>query len=164
MVSQSIRSLAAEAGVPVRECLRRLGGAGLGAAVGGQRLEGQPLADARAALGLDRRRPEQPRRPPASPRRELGPEEVVVRLLRPLREKGKVGPHHTTPAETVWGHGVPDHRKAEAKELVEALLREGCLAEKESQGRRHVWLTGEGRARLRRLEAGLPAEGGGGAP
>jgi hypothetical protein len=74
-----------------------------------------------------------------------------------LREKGKVGRDHTTSVEHVWGHGLPDHQKAEAKRLVEALLAEGCLDEKVSQGRRHLWLTVAGLERLSRAEESAAA-------
>lgn len=158
-MSRSVRSLAAEAGLPVRECRRRLQRLGLEAAVGGQRLDGPELAAAREALGLERPRAAGP----SAPRPALSEAELMIRLLRPLREKGKVGRERTTPIEHVWGHGVPDHLKAEAKRRVEALLAEGCLAEKVSQGRRHVWLTGEGLARLRAAEAAR-ADGAGRAP
>jgi hypothetical protein len=55
-----------------------------------------------------------------------------------------------------YGRGIPDHLKADAKRTVEELLAEGCLAEKVSQGRRHVWLTAEGQERLRCAEAATP--------
>ncbi len=151
-MGQSLRSLAAEAGVPVHECAHRLRSVGLKATVGAQRLEGHALATARQALGLARHRPAGAPLDAAS-RTLLGEDEMIVRLLRPLREKGKVGRKCTTPIEHLHGHGIPDHQKAEAKRSVEAMLTEGCLAEKVSQGRRHVWLTGEGLARLLRAEA-----------
>jgi hypothetical protein len=44
--------------------------------------------------------------------------------------------------------------KAEAKRKVDELIADGCLAEKVSQGRRHVWLTIEGQARLLAAEPG----------
>ena len=147
--SRSVRSLAAEAGIPVDECLARLRGAGLKAGVGAQKLEGQALAGARAALGL---RDRAGASTASTARRDLEGDELLVRLLRPLREKGKVGRDHTTSVEHVWGHGLPDHQKAEAKRLVEALLAEGCLDEKVSQGRRHLWLTVAGLERLSRAE------------
>ncbi len=152
--SRSIRSLAAEAGIPVEECLVRLRGAGLKVGVGGQKLDGQALAGARAALGLRDRPATQPA---STARRDLEGDELLVRLLRPLREKGKVGRDHTTSVEHVWGHGLPDHQKAEAKRLVEALLADGCLDEKVSQGRRHLWLTVAGLERLSRAEEGAAA-------
>jgi hypothetical protein len=152
--SRSIRSLAAEAGIPVEECLDRLRGAGIKAGVGGQKLDGLALASAMAALGV-RDRPADPAPPPVAARRDLAGDELLVRLLRPLREKGKTGRDHTTSAEHVWGHGLPDHQKAEAKRLVEALLAEGCLAEKVSQSRQHLWLTVAGLERLARAEAAV---------
>ena len=156
--SRSIRSLAAEAGVPVEECLDRLRAAGIKAGVGAQKLDGQALASAQAALGV-RGRPAQPSPLTSAVRRDLEGDELLVRLLRPLREKGKVGRDHTTSVEHVWGHGLPDHQKAEAKRLVEALLTAGCLDEKVSQGRRHLWLTNSGLERLSRAEAVAAASG-----
>ena len=144
-MGQSVRSLATEAGITVRECAQQLRRAGLGVAVGKQRLDGQDLAAARKALGLSRRPSAEPA---TSTGRTLDGTALLVRLLRPLREKGKVGREHTTAIEHVYGHGLPDHLKAEAKRKVEELLADGCLAEKVSQGRRHVWLTVEGQARL----------------
>jgi hypothetical protein len=143
----TIRSLAAEAKLTVHTCLDRLRNAGLHVAVGGQRLHGEGLERARAALGL----PERPMgEEPAPNGPAIDESATIIRLLRPLRQKGKLGRLHTTSFEHVWGHGLPDHLKAEAKARAEALLAEGCLAEKVSQGRRHVWLTEQG---LRRLEA-----------
>jgi hypothetical protein len=160
-MGQSLRSLAAEAGVPVHECAHRLRSVGLKATVGAQRLEGHDLAAARQALGLTRHRSAPP--PGATGHVVLlGEDEMIVRLLRPLREKGKVGRKRTTPIEHLHGHGVPDHQKDAAKELAEGLLQEGCLAEKVSQGRRHVWLTAEGQARLRQAEGASSAEDGAG--
>lgn len=150
--ARSIRSLAAEARLPVEECLERLRGAGIKAGVGGQKLDGQALASAKAVLELRDGSAKQAA-PASSPaRRDLDGDALLIRLLRPLREKGKVGRDHTTSAEHVWGHGLPDHQKAEAKRLVEALLAEGCLDEKVSQSRQHVWLTNAGLERLARAE------------
>jgi hypothetical protein len=142
----TIRSLAAEAKLSVHACLERLRDAGLHVATGGHRLHGEALARARAALGVPERRVREEPAPMGPP---IGESEMIVRLLRPLRQKGKLGRLHTTSFEHVWGHGVPDHLKAEAKARAEQLLAEGCLSEKVSQGRRHVWLTELG---LRRLE------------
>jgi hypothetical protein len=151
-MGQSLRSLAAEADVPVHECAHRLRGVGLKATVGAQRLEGHELVTARRALGLARHRPTGPPTGVANRVILLGEDEMIVRLLRPLREKGKIGRNRTTPVEHLHSHGVPDHQKDAAKGLAERLLKEGCLAEKVSQGRRHVWLTAEGLARLRQAE------------
>jgi len=149
-MGQSLRSLAAEVGITVHECVQQLRPVGLEVVVGKQRLDGHDLAAARTALGLTRDRCAAPA---AGAGRQLDDETMIVRLLRPLREKGKVGREHTTATEHVYGHGIPDHLKADAKRTVEELLADGCLAEKVSQGRRHVWLTAEGQARLRRAEA-----------
>jgi hypothetical protein len=153
-MGQSVRSLAAEADLTVRECLHVLHRAGLRKVVGGQRLEGHELSRARQALGL----PLQHKTVSDSVCRQmLDGEELLVRLLRPLRQKGKLGREHTTPIEHLYGHGVPDHQKAQARDLVEMLLTRGCLAEKVSQGRRHVWLTTTGLAHLARAERPLAA-------
>jgi hypothetical protein len=154
IMGRSVRSLAAEADLTVRECLHQLHQAGLRKVVGGRRLDGHDLSRARAALGLSLQRSVIP---DTVARRMLDEDELLVRLLRPLRRKGKVGREHTTPIEHLYGHGVPDHQKARAKELAEALLTRGCLAEKVSQGRRHVWLTTEGLARLAQAERPLAA-------
>ena len=74
-----------------------------------------------------------------------------------MREKGEVSHTHATAVEHIYGHGIPDHQKARAKEPVEMLLAEGGLAEKVSQGRRHVWLTTTGLAHLARAERPLAA-------
>ena len=155
-MGQSVRSLAAEVGITVHACAHELRRAGLEVAVGKQRLDGHDLASARTALGLTRHRSAASAPAPTEAGRKLDGETMVVRLLRPLREKGKVGRGHTTAIEHVYGHGIPDHLKADAKRTVEELLADGCLAEKVSQGRRHVWLTAEGQARLRRAEAATP--------
>jgi hypothetical protein len=149
-MGQSVRSLAVEAGITVRECAHRLGRAGIEAAVGGRRLDGHELTAARTALGPMRHRSAGPTEDVG---RELDGGTMIIRLLRPPRGKGEVGREHTTAIEHVHGHGIPDHLKAEAKRLVEKLLVEDCLAEKVSQRRRHVWLTVEGRARLLHAEA-----------
>jgi hypothetical protein len=107
----TVRSLAAEAKLSVRVCLDLLRHAGLHFAVGGQRLQGEAWQRARAALGLPEPRP----RAAGASRPLVNESEMIVRLLRPLRQKGKLGREHTTPLEHVFGHGVPDHLKAEAK-------------------------------------------------
>src|SRR4051794_4043931 len=123
-MGQSVRSLAAEADLTVRECLHVLHQAGLRKVVGGQRLDGHELSRARQALGL----PLQHGTTAAGPRRQLlDEEELLVRVLRPLRQKGKLGREHTTPIEHLYAHGIPDHQKAQARDLVETLLTRGCL-------------------------------------
>jgi hypothetical protein len=148
-MGQSVRGLAVEAGLTVRECLHALHQAGIREVVGGRRLDGDDLSRARRALNLP---PERVVTVANAPRQPLDDEELLVRLLRPLRRKGELGREHTTPIEHLSGHGIPDHQKAWAKQLVEVLLTNGCLAEKVSQGRRHVWLTTEGLARLAETE------------
>jgi hypothetical protein len=108
-MNRSVRSLAAEAGLPVRECLHLLRTAGFEASAGAQRLGGHELATARRVLGLPRHRPVIG--PPDAAGRVLGEEELVVRLLRPLREEGKVSRNYTTAVEHLHGHGIPDHQK-----------------------------------------------------
>jgi len=109
--------------------------------MGGQRLQGKELSRARAALDLPKRRTcEQA----TDARPSIDESELIVRLLRPLRQKGRLGRLHTTPFEHVCGHGVPDHLKAKAKAQAEQHIAEGCLAEKVSQSRRHVGLTEQG--------------------
>ena len=147
---QNLRSLGAEARLSAPECRSRLAAGGLSVAVNKQRLAGDVLARARTILGLPRVRPSACEKPPV---RRLDEAELLLRLLRPLREKRKLGPTHTTPIENVHAHGVPDHQKGEAQLLVERLLAEGCLAEKPSQQRQHVWLTEQGLRRLSQLEA-----------
>jgi|GEM_PF-5197814 len=79
------------------------------------------------------------------PAPKLSDNELLIRILRPLYEKGKNGRNHTTPIESLFCHGIPDHQKEEAKALVQKWLTEGVLAEKQSKGHQHVWLTAEGR-------------------
>lgn len=145
----TVRSLAGQARVPIDEALLRLQDAGFAVRHPTNKLTGQELRRAREVLGL-RAWGDKP--PPA---RRLTETELVVQCLRPLREKGKVGRTHTTPIEHVWGHGVPDHQKDEARRLVDRWVTEGVLEEKPSQGRRHVWLTLVGLARLAAAEAAV---------
>lgn len=149
----TIRQLAAEAGMSARDAVLALREAGLAVGNASQQFEGAELKSVRVQLGLFARR-----RPATEPARRLSREELLVQLLRPLRAKGKVGRNHTTPIENTWGHGVPAHQKDEARDLVEELIRDGCLLEKVSQGRRHVWLTNAGLALLAEAEgASRPA-------
>jgi hypothetical protein len=151
-MAQSLRSLAAEVGITVDECVGQLRPTGLRVVAGKQRLDGHDLTAARAALGLPRHRSAAAA---VGAGRKLDDATMIGRLLRPLRETGQVGREHTTSIEHVYGHGVPDHLKADAKRAVGELLAEGCLAEKVSQGRRQVWLTAEGQAQLRRAEEAM---------
>jgi hypothetical protein len=136
-----IRSLAAGAGRTTREVIELLRNAGMRVGHGGQRLEGEELRRARRILELDSRASDRPAR-------NLSPEELRKRLLRPLVCKGKFGRQHTTPFENLYGRGLPDHQKHLARALAEELLRSGVLKAKISQGRRHVWLTPHGRGLL----------------
>jgi hypothetical protein len=138
----SVRSLAGQAHVPVDEAVLRLQEAGLDVHHPSAKLEGAEVRKARELLGM---RAWGDKGPPA---RRLTETQLVVQCLRPLREKGKVGRTHTTPIEHVYGHGVPDHQKDEAREQVERFVMDGTLCEKQSQGRRHVWLSREGLALL----------------
>ena len=157
---QTIRSLAVEAGMPVGTCLDRLRAGGLRVGTGAQRLDGESLARARAILELGAAGA--PAAIPASENsdseRDLDETALLVRLLRPLREKGKLGRNRTSVLDLVHGHGVPDHQKAAAKALAEDLLRDGVLAEKVSNGRRHAWLTDQGLRRLAAAEAAVSDE------
>jgi|GEM_PF-2148564 len=157
---QTIRSLAVEAGMPVGTCLERLRAGGLDVGLGAQRLDGESLARARAILdlGVVRDRTAVPAATDDAPKRDLDDTALLVRLLRPLREKGKLGRNKTTALDLVHGHGVPDHQKAAAKAFAEQLLREGALDEKVSGGRRHVWLTEAGLRRLAEAEAAAGAD------
>ena len=157
---QTIRSLAVEAGLQVRTCLERLRAGGLRVGQGSQRLDDESLARARAILDLEvaRDRAATPMVADSETEPDLDETALLVRLLRPLREKGKLGRNRTTAIDLVHGHGVPDHQKAVAKVLAEELLREGALDEKVSGGRRHVWLTDKGLRRLAQAEAEAAVE------
>jgi hypothetical protein len=146
----SIRALAKELdGVP-GERVRRLRTAGIEHRKA-DTLTPEQLHKAREALGL----PGRANRAEAG--RSLTRDELIVRCLRPLLVKKKVGRNHTTPAENIWGHGVPDHQKGEARALAEELLASGLLEEKPSQGRQHFYLTTRGAALLAATEAALRA-------
>ena len=138
----SVRSLAGQAKLPVVDAILLLQDAGFAVKHPSNKLEGEALRDAREALGL-RAWGDKP-----EPARRLSEAELIVQCLRPLREKCKVGRTHTSPIESVYGHGIPDHQKNEARDLVDRLVAQGHLLEKPSQGRRHVWLSREGQARL----------------
>lgn len=140
-----IRNLAAAMKLPVDEVIRRLRKQGMDFH-SSDRLDLAQMHRAREALALRGRRDKSP------PAACLSHDELLIRCLRPLREKGKVGRTHTTPIENVWGHGVQGHQKAQARRLVERLLASGELAEKKSQGRRHVWLTKRGTTLLAKIE------------
>lgn len=144
----TVRQIATEAGMSARDALAALQDAGFALGTTTQKVEGAELKRARTQLGLLARR-----RPPTEPARRLAEEELLVQILRPLRAKGKVGRNHTTPIENTWGHGVPAHQKDEARDRVEALIRDGYLEEKVSQGRRHVWATQAGLALLAEAES-----------
>jgi len=87
-----------------------------------------------------------------SAEQNLSEDEIYVRILRPLRKKGKTGRNHTSPIETLYGHGIPDHQKHKAKSIIENWIEEGVLEEKPSQGRRHVWISSKGLKLLNRKE------------
>lgn len=148
----TVRALAAQAKMTVDEALLRLLDAGFEVKHPSNKLAGQQLRAAREALGL-RAWGDKP--PPAE---RLHDDALVVRMLRPLREKGKLARNHHTEIGNVWGHGVPPHQKDRAQALTEVFLREGLLAEKPNVGQRHVWLTQAGLALLAEAEARLAAE------
>lgn len=145
----TVRSLAAEAKLSVDQALARLQGAGFDVRHSTNKLAGQQLRDAREALGL---RAWGDKAPPAD---RLDPDELAVRLLRPLREKGKLARNYHTEIANVWAHGVPAHQKAEAQDRTEAFLRDGLLEEKRNVGQRHVWMTQEGLMFLQQVELRL---------
>jgi hypothetical protein len=145
--ADTVRALAAQAKVTVDEAILRLMDAGFAVQHPTNKLTGQELRAAREALGL-RAWGEKP--PPAE---RLRDDELVVRMLRPLREKGKLARNHHTEIANVWGHGVPPHQKDRAQQLTEEFLREGLLGEKRNVGQRHVWLTLSGLALLAETEA-----------
>lgn len=145
----TVRALAAQAKLSVDEAMVRLMATRFAVKHPSNKLAGQQLRAAREALGL-RAWGEKP--PPAE---RLADDELVVRMLRPLREKGKLARNYHTEIANVWGHGVPPHQKDRAQELTEEFLREGLLDEKRSVGQRHVWLTQAGLALLSEAEARL---------
>ena len=146
-IRKTLRQLAAELGLSLREAQERLRAAGREPPHSKKRLEARELREIRIALGLPARRHLS----------ELGAhldaDELDRQILAPLLRKGKVGRQHTTPIEHLYGHGVPGHQAGEAKARAEEMLAEGLLEEKTSQGRRHVWLTNAGRARAEELRA-----------
>lgn len=144
----TVIALGLEAGLRADEALRRLQELGFAVKHNRAKLAGAELRRAREALGLRGRGP----KPPGKAATDDG--ELMLRMLRPLRQKGKLGRNHTTEVDNVCTHGMDDHDKERARELVEVWLTEGVLAEKPSCGRRHVWLTLDGLALLERLEAG----------
>ncbi len=145
----TVRSLAAEAKLPVDDALIQLQLAGFDVRHSTNKLAGQQLRDAREALGL-RAWGDKP--PPAD---RLPGDELAIRLLRPLREKGKLARNYHTEIANVWAHGVPPHQRAEAQAMTEAFLRDGLLEEKRNVGQRHVWMTQEGLLYLAQVEQRL---------
>ena len=155
-MKQKVRSLAAEAKMTVKACRSCLANVGIKVAKGAQTLAGTDLQGARVALGLpwDRSSPAE-----QVNGKRLDKNDLMLRLLRPLREKGKVGRNHTTPIENVHSHGIPDHQKAEARDLLDKFLVDGLVNQKTSQSRQHVWLTAVGLRRLEELERRSAAAG-----
>jgi len=82
--------------------------------------------------------------------KNLTNDEITIKLLQRLYKNGKTGRNHTTPLENLYGHGIPDHQKQIAKDLIDNLLSCGMLSEKQSQGRRHIWITQHGLNHLRK--------------
>jgi hypothetical protein len=143
---QTLRSLAAEAGLKSRDAVEHLRAAGIECG-NRTRFRSRDLAFARKALGLGR----------DDAGKRLSEDELIVQLLAPLRRKGKVSRARTTEFTNVWGHGVPPHQKDEARNLAERMLVDGLLEEKQSVGRRHVWITQPGLARLEAAEKAISA-------
>jgi hypothetical protein len=143
----TVIALGLEAGLRADEVLHRLQELGFSVKHNRAKLAGTELRRAREALGLRGRGPKPQARPTTDE------PALMLRLLRPLRQKGKLGRNHTTEVDNVCTHGIDDHDKRRARDLVEAWLTAGVLAEKPSCGRRHVWLTMAGLALLERLEA-----------
>ncbi len=137
-----VRSLAGEAKLPVEDALIALQLAGFDVKHGNDGLSGGELRRAREALGLRAWGSEAP----AIER--LGRDVLLVRMLRPMAAMGKFGPEHHTHIVHLYAKGIPDDQKGEARNLVEELLRDGTLGEKQNVGQRHVWLTNKGRAVL----------------
>jgi hypothetical protein len=137
-----VRSLAGEAKRPVEEAIIQLQLAGFTVKHGNDGLAGAELRRAREALGLRAWGAE-----PVAVER-LGRDDLLVRMLRPMAAMGKHGPEHHTNIVHLYAKGIPDDQKGEARALVEDLLRDGALGEKQNVGQRHVWLTNKGRALL----------------
>jgi len=142
---KNLKQLAAEAGLPLLEAQELLRVAGIEPPHKKAKVDGRELREIRVALSLPARRHV------SDGGTSLDADELDRRLLVPLLRKGKVGRQHTTPIENVYGRGVPGHQAGEAKARLDAMIAEGLLEEKSSQGRRHVWLTNPGRARAAEL-------------
>ncbi|MAF27287.1 MAG: hypothetical protein QF819_02295 [Gemmatimonadota bacterium] len=140
---RTVRALAADAGVPAREAVRILRKGGFKVSHPSARVSGVDLKRAREALGLRGRA-----RQAGADARVLTREELTDRILKGLWVKKKVAKNRTTAIENSWGRSVPSHQKGQAQQLVEEFLTAGLMGEKMSQGRRHVWITGEGVAFL----------------
>jgi len=137
-----VRSLAAEAKVPVEDALIALQLADFDVRHGNDTLVGSEIRRAREALGMRAWGSEPP------PIERLGRDALLVRMLRPMAAMGKFGPEHHTHVVHLYAKGIPDDQKGEARALVDELLRDGSLGEKQNVGQRHVWLTNKGRAVL----------------
>jgi len=149
---QNLRQVAAEARLSVPKARERLQKADIPVPYQGRALTGRQLRRVRRALGLAAE-------PGAAPPKRLSQEEIDARILRPLLRKRKVGRTRTSPIENAYGHGIPDDQKADAKERVAELLRNGILLEKPSQGRRHVYLSPKGRELAAKLREQMGDDG-----
>lgn len=147
-----LRALAAEAKMPMEEALLRLLEAGMTYKHGNDILVGAEIRRAREALGMRA----WGEKPPQAER--LGADELLLRILRPMAAMGKHGPEHHTEITNLWGKGIPDDQKGEARARVEQLLQDGHLGEKRNVGQRHVWLTNAGRRLLSQTEAAAKAK------
>jgi hypothetical protein len=76
------------------------------------------------------------------------PHEIETKILHSLDRMGKRG-SKTSPIEYAI-RGIPRHQIGQAKELLQRLVKNGFLAKKISQGRKHVYLTAKGTLRANR--------------
>jgi hypothetical protein len=150
----TVKQLAGQAKMPVADALELLKANGFPVKHKDDKLTGALMRDAREALGL-RAWGDKP--PPAA---QLTPDELVVRMLRPMLRMGKCGPEHHTRLNNVWHNGVPPNQRGEARELAEAMIASEELGNKMSDGNLHVWLTNAGRRRLQLATEAMKRAGG----
>lgn len=152
--SATVKQLAGQAKIPVDRAVTLLQSKGFSVKHKDDKLTGALMRDAREALGLrawgDK--------PPPAP--QLSPDELVVRMLRPMLRMGKCGPEHHTQLNNVWHNGVPPNQRGEAKELAEVMINNSELGNKMSDGNLHVWLTNAGRRRLQLASEAMIRSGG----
>jgi len=104
-------------------------------------------APAHASAPSDRLPESHPPSADPNPRRR-----VLRQMLKKLFKKGKIGASHTH-EDNVY-RGVADHEKGIAKELIDALYREGLLMPKPTATDPHVSLNPERVAEVRMIVAG----------